>query len=406
MSKGTMITSKHSATRLRVAAFATICVIALVATGCGGASRERQPLVETVRGLRIETVRMQIVPDEIEAPGTVAAAATAPVAARTMGTVTQVAVREGDPVHRGQLLVLLDESELSARRQAARAGLREASAALEEAERAVAAAQAQANLTRKTHERFVYLREQKSVSPQEFDEVEAKHRAAQAGLEQAIARRQQAEAARSRVTSEARAADTVAAYARVTAPFDGVVLRRMVEPGSMAAPGVPLLVIEDTARYRMEVTLGAGESLAALVRRGSLARVRVDSLPSKEFTGKVVEVEAGADPNSQTIRARIELPKDRALHSGLFGRAWFRRGERRALAVPQRAVVERGQLHGVYALDAGDIARWRLVTLGAAIADRIEILSGLGEGDRVVVTPGDQPLDGKKITAAAGEAGR
>ncbi len=374
-------------------------LLAFVLAGCGSSPGTRPQAVETVRGVRVETLRWENVPDEIEAPGSVAAAATAQVAARAMGTVTQVAVHEGDRVKRGQLLVLLDERELAARRNAARAALEEAAAAREEATRAVAAAQAQADVASKTYERFVFLRDQKSVSPQEFDEVEAKHRAVLAGLEQAKARRQQAEAAHTRAEAEVRAAEAVAGYARVVAPFDGVVVRRMVERGSMVAPGVPLLIVEDTSRYRMEVSVPASAaSEATRLRKGTSARVRLDALPGR-LAGKVVELEAGADPASQTLRVRIELPRDAGVRSGWFGRAWFRRGERRALAVPRSAVVERGQLRGVYAVDAGQVARWRLVTPGASLAERVEILSGLSEGERFVADAGGQELDGKKVEA-------
>lgn len=308
-------------------------------------------------------------------------------------------------MRQGQLLVLLDERELKARGAAAHSALEEASAGREEASRAVAAAQAQADVAAKTHERFLYLRDQKSVSAQEFDEVEARYRGARATLEQAQARQKQAEAAHARAESESRAADTVAGYARVVAPFSGLVVSRRAEPGSLVVPGAPLYVLEDTSRYRLEVSVPA--SWPGIVR-GTMARVALDALPGKEFPGKVVEIEAGADPGSQTVAAKIELPADPALRSGLFGRAWFRRGERQALLIPRAAVVERGQLRGVFVVDRNNVAQWRLVTLGPALGERVEILSGLGEGERIVTDPGATPLDGKRIAAgsSAGEPGR
>ncbi len=378
---------------------AALVALATAPLGCGGPAQQSAQAPDTVRGLRIETLRMESVPDEIEAPGSVVALATAQVAARAMGTVTEVAVREGDRVQRGQLLVQLDERELIARRDAARAALREAQASGEEAAQALTAAQAQADVARKTYERFVYLREQKSVSPQEFDEVEAKNRAAKAGLEQAQARQQQTRAMLARAQAEVLAAETVAGYARIVAPFDGVVLRRTVELGSMITPGTPLMVIEDSSRYRLEVAVEAAD--AARVRRGTRARVRLDALPGRDLEGTVAELEAGADTASHTVSARIDLPRNPAIRSGLFGRAWFARGQRRAIVVPRTAVVERGQLRGVYTVDAGQTARLRLVTLGqsfpSAGGERIEILSGLSEGDRIVAEPGDRELDGRKV---------
>ncbi|MBI3661744.1 MAG: efflux RND transporter periplasmic adaptor subunit [Acidobacteria bacterium] len=382
---------------------AVVGVLLLVLAGCGGKEAAKPTAAERVSGVRVEAVKMEAVPDEIEAPGTVASAATAQVAARVMGTVTAVHVREGDAVRAGQTLVEIDERELAERRRAAKAAVDEAVAAREEALRGVAAAQAQADVMAKTYERFAMLREKKSVSPQEFDEVEAKQRGAQEGLAAAKARQQQVTSMRARAQAELRAVELVVGYTRVTAPFSGVVVRRMAEAGSMAAPGMPLVVVEDASRYRIEVTVDA--SAAAQVKRGSKARVELDALPGKIFAGTVAELEAGADAASHTVRARIDLPRDRAIRSGLFGRAWFARGERKAIALPAGAILHRGQLHGVYVLDAEGIARLRMVTLGRTIGEpfgaaqdrREEILSGISEGERVVMEPAGRELDGKKV---------
>jgi len=373
--------------------FVPVALLALA--GCGGKEEAKPAAAERVSGVRVEAVKLESFPDEIAAPGTVASATTAQVAARVMGTVTSVLVREGDAVKAGQVLLTLDARELAERRSATRAAVDEAAHAREEVARGVAAAQAQADVMQKTYERFAMLRDKKSVSPQEFDEVEAKQRAAQEGLAGAKAKQQQVASMAERAQAELRAMETVVGYARVTAPFSGVVVRRMVEPGAMAAPGVPLVVVEDNSRYRIEVTFDAAD--AADVQRGSKARVELDALPGKSFSASVVEMEAGADTASHTVRARIELPRDAAIRSGLFGRAWFARGEKKAMALPQAAILHRGQLHGVYAVDAEGIARLRMVTIGRGLGDRIEILSGLSEGERVVMDAANRELDGKKV---------
>jgi membrane fusion protein, multidrug efflux system len=365
--------------------------------GCGGSLSTKQPGGEAVRGVHVGVVRLERVPDEVEAPGTVASVRSAQVAARVMGAVLRIAVREGERVRQGQLLLALDEREFAARRSAAEADLREAGAGREEAAHAVAAAQAQTDVARKTYDRYVYLRDQKSVSPQEFDEVDARNRAAQAALQQALARKQQADAANGRAQDELRAAQTVANYARIVAPFDGIVVRRFVDFGSMAAPGTPLLVLEDASRYRLEATLDAKN--AESVGRGDRARVALDAFPEKTFEASVAEIEAGADPASHTVQVKLDLPKDSQLRSGLFGRAWFHRGERQAVVVPRGALIERGQLRGVFLVDAGGIAHLRLVTLGASFGDRREVLSGLEAGEMIVIDPGGRELDGKRMEA-------
>ncbi|HUJ39387.1 MAG TPA: efflux RND transporter periplasmic adaptor subunit [Candidatus Acidoferrales bacterium] len=370
--------------------------LAFAVAGCAPAEKKAEAAPELAAGVEIRTAAPANVADEVEAPGTVFAARTAEVAPRTMGTIEAVLVREGQTVNAGELLARLDDRELAAHLGAAKSALEAALAARAEATQGGAAAKAQADVAEKTYERFVYLRDQKSVSPQEFDEVESRRRSAQASLAAAVEREKQAQAGVARARDEERAAMTAASYSRIVAPFAGIVTRRMAEPGSMASPGAPLFVVEDTGRFRLRVQLEAAS--AELARTGAVARVRLDSLGDRDFEARVVEVEGGADPASHTIGVRLELPADGAIRSGLFGRAWFRKGERRALVVPQSAVLRRGQLTGVYAVDAAGVLRWRVVTLGesSGAGGNVEILSGLGAGERYAANPGERELDGKR----------
>ncbi|HKM89938.1 MAG TPA: efflux RND transporter periplasmic adaptor subunit [Candidatus Acidoferrales bacterium] len=370
--------------------------LAALLAGCSREEKTVQAAPESVSGIELRTAALQTVADEVESPGTVVSARTAEVAARTMGTLEAVLVREGQAVKAGELLARLDDRELAAHSAAAKSAETGARAARGEAAQGFAAAKAQADVSEKTYERFVYLRDQKSVSPQEFDEVESRRRAAEAGLAAASERQKQAEAGVERAQAEARAAETASSYARIAAPFAGIVARRLADPGSMAAPGVPLFIIEDPSRYQLRVQL---ESQAAGVARvGTVARARLDALGGADLEGRIVEVEGGADPASHTIAVRVELPSSPAIRSGLFGRAWFRRGERRALFVPQAAVVRRGQISGVYALDSAGVLRWRVVTLGetSAAGDAVEILSGLGAGEKYAANPAGREMDGKR----------
>ena len=380
-----------------------LLVAAALLSGCGSGTEGPVAKVEVVQGLRVQRLELQKVTDEWEAPGTVIAVSTAQVAARTMGTVMQVAAREGDAVKRGQLLAQLDERELAARRSAAEAASQAASAGVGQARKAVEAAEAQATVAQKTYERYVYLKDQKSVSPQEFDEITAKQQAAQANLEQAKSGLRQAQAKTAQAQSEVHAAESVASYARVVAPFDGRVVRRSVEPGSLVAPGMALFVVEDTSRYQLEVTLPS-EALSA-VRKGEAVRVEIDGLTSKSLAGKVAEIEAGADPTSHTVKARIDLPKEVGTESGRFGRGFLAHGEKRALVAPPDAIVTRGQLRGIYIVDANGLMQWRVIALGKATSNGVEVLSGLSDGESVVLNPGTQDLSGKRTSVATSVSG-
>jgi len=127
--------------------------------------------------------------------------------------------------------------------------------------------------------------------------------------------------------------------------------------------------------------------------------VIVDALETPHQKGRVVEIVPSADSGSRSFLVRVELPADTRLLSGLFGRAQFSRGNRSALLIPQAAVVDRGQLQGVYVLDQNRIANLRFVTLGKTAGSVVEVLAGLQEGERLVAKPADLDLNGKRIEA-------
>ena len=367
--------------------------------GCGGAPENSSKTPEVVEGLQVKKTQLQVVADEWEVPGSVIAVSTAQVAARTMGTVFQVAVREGDTVKRGQLLAQLDGRELSARSNAADAGVRGANAGVAQAAKVLVAAQAQAEVLQKTYDRYVFLRDEKSISPQEFDEISAKQQAAQANLGQAKAALRQAEAGASQAESEAGAAKEVAAYARVVAPFDGRVVRRNVEPGSFVSPGVPLFIVEQTSRYQLEATCPAAAWSA--VKKGATARVQLDAIPGKSLLARVAEEEGWYGSALATPSKFGSIFRRKRISSlECLGGPFFRTGEKQAVLVPVALLVNRGQLSGVYVVDDSGLIHWRLVTLGIPRGDQREVLSGLAAGDTVVLNPGQQELDGKRTGAA------
>jgi RND family efflux transporter MFP subunit len=176
---------------------------------------------------------------------------------------------------------------------------------------------------------------------------------------------------------------------------------RRVDPGSTAVPGAPLLTIEDTAMFRLEVQLD--EARATMVQAGQAADARVDDRGSRGDSWSAARVSevARIDPASHSFLVKLDLLADPALRSGLFGRARFAGPMRRALTVPASAILRRGQLALIFTVDADGVARLRAVTTGTVAADRVEILAGVREGDPIVVTPPGSLSDGTRITAIA-----
>jgi RND family efflux transporter MFP subunit len=184
-------------------------------------------------------------------------------------------------------------------------------------------------------------------------------------------------------------------YTRIRAPFDGVITAKLADPGTMATPGVPLVVVEDTRKFRLEVTVD--ESKIAEVRLGETVPVSLDALGDAQIQAKVVQIVPAADPGSRSFLVKLELPADARIRSGLFGRAVFAHGTRQALVLPKSSVIQRGQLQGIYVVGGDKVADLRYVTLGRPAGDKIEVLSGVQAGERVVTAPGDRELAGKKV---------
>jgi len=349
---------------------------------------------ETVSGVKLETVSLRATPQMYEAVGTVRSADVSVLNAQIAGTVREIRVQAGDHVRRGQLLAVIDDRVPRAQAEAAQAGVQEASQGIAEVEQALLAATAERQFAEATLKRYQTLLEKNSLSRQEFDGAEAKYKAALAN-ERALQARKQQIAARSQLAqAQQSSAETTLSYSRIEAPSDGVVTQKSVDAGTVVMPGMPILTMEQTSHYRLEASLPG--DYVAKVKVGEETQI-VTSRGS--FQGRVAEVVPATDPASRTFLVKVELPSTCACQSGDYATALFPVGQTLMMSVPPAALVEHGELQGVYALNSQGVVEFRLVKTGKAWGDRVEILSGLNGGDRVVVTPVEGLHDGVRVEA-------
>jgi RND family efflux transporter MFP subunit len=316
---------------------------------------------------------------------------TAVLSARIVAPVREVRVVPGDRVRAGQVLVVLDGGNLGAQARGARAG---AHAATKGAAAAVAdeqAAQAALVLARATHQRIASLHAKRSATPQELDQAVAALRSAEASAAGAAARAQQAASGIEGAQAASEAAGATEAYTRITAPFDGVITEKSVEPGNMASPGMALLRVEDTRGFRLDVRVD--ESRIGHMAIGARVPVALAdaSGAATTVTGTVSEIARAVESDARAFLVKIALPEAASLRSGMFGRARFAGAPRLALAVPAGALVRRGQVTSVFVIDQG-VARLRLVDVRDT-----EVLAGLSEGEVVVVDPVAAIVDGRRV---------
>ena len=359
-----------------------ISAVGLLLTGCSS-DRVAANAPAVVRGAPVIMAEKASVLDRLEAVGTVRAAETSQLASQVMGTILEVRVHEGDRVKRGQVLAVIDDAS-------AQAEVNRAVAAELASRENATATESEFALADSTFQRYQHLFETKTISPLEFDQVKTRQQAA-------LARRDLARAEQAQTQAALDQARTALDYTRIRAPFDGVVTERKLDPGAMASPGLPIVSLENPSHYRLEATIN--ESDLRSIQPGQQVPVSIDAITDAGLTGKVAQIVPSADPGSRTFLIKIELAPNRDLRSGLFGKAQFSRGERRALMVPQTAIVQRGQLQGVYVLDGNRVAGLRYVTLGDAFGPHVEVLTGIQEHEFVVAKPGELDLGGKRIEA-------
>jgi RND family efflux transporter MFP subunit len=316
----------------------------------GGGSGEASGGSVTVDAVTVQSSPREVVEEVV---GSVRTKTRAVVEANVSGRIAKMPVVLGQKVNAGDLLAEIDAQEIRARFEQARAQREQAARELERA--------------------TVLIKKQVS-SRQEYDAAEAKFRIAEAAV---------------------REAQTLLGYARVTAPFDGVIARKLTDVGDLAAPGKPLLEIEDRGTLRFEADVP--EALIGGVAAGQKIFVSIPAI-GKTLPAEVVEVSPAADAASRTFLIKLNLPQENELRAGQFGRAAIPVGMADSIRVPASAVLQRGQMEMVFVARDGQ-AGLRLVKTGKRIGDEVEILSGLAPGDRIITAKISTLVDGQRVEA-------
>jgi RND family efflux transporter MFP subunit len=338
-------------------------------------------------------VATQDSPETYQATGTVRARTPGVLSSKLMAYVQQVSPQVGDHVREGQVIITLDARDLDAAVSRVQAAQAEVRGGIPEADSGIAAAKASLDLAQTTFRRIEDLATKKSVSSQELDEASARLKAAQAAYDMACSRRAQIDSKLAQVEQEIRSANIMRDYARIAAPFAGLVTARSVEPGNLAVPGAPLLTIERDGAYRLEASVD--ESRLPLVKIGQAVEVLLDN-PDRRLTARVSEVVPMVDTASRSYVVKIDLPPATNVRSGMFGRASFALSSRKVTTVPAGAVIERGQLQFVFVVEDG-AARTRLITTGARTGDGVEVLSGLTGNEKVISPVPAGIADGARV---------
>lgn len=303
--------------------------------------------------------------------GTVQAVNSANLSTRMMGFVTSTPVNVGDNVKKGQLLVAINNSDLQAKLSQVNAGILEATAAFTNAE--------------KDYNRYKNLLAENSASQKEFDDITAHYNMAKARLESAKQMKNEVEAQ--------------FAYANIRAPFDGVITGKFIKNGDMANPGMPLISMEAPGRF--EVITMVPETEISRIKSNTPVQVMVKSI-NKIVNGNVAEISSSAKNTGGQYLAKIALDKtEEPILSGMFVTVQFPvefKDQSEIVLIPLDAIVEKGQLKGIYTVSESNTALLRWLRLGKTFGNQVEVLSGLSSDETYIVSADGKLYNGAKIS--------
>ena len=376
-------------------------------SACGGrehaseAAKLHEPIAVTV--VAVATVDTA---ERLEAGGVVAAPESASVSSRIVATIVAVRVKAGDRVQAGDVLVTLEGQDITAQTRQAQASAVAAEKSLSQSRTELGAAEAEHRLATAWQKRIAALHARNSATDQERDEAEARLTGTAARLAGAQAGIDAAEAHLAAARAAVGVAAATESFTTVRAPFDGLVTERLTDPGNLAAPGVPLLRIESGGTR--QVVVRVDEARAAYVHPGDRVQVLIDAVgediaPDTELEGVVAEVARAVGVDQRAFTVKVGLPPAVTARSGSFARVMFRGAPRRALLVPALAVRRHGQVSSVFVVQAG-VARLRLIQVGTASAEGIEVLAGLDAGESIVTSLHPRVADGVRVTIGDGSA--
>lgn len=349
----------------------TILSIALV--GCGEEAPP-DPAGQTPASVETVTATATTSAEVGRYRGTVQGMRRVPLSTKMTGTVQALSVEEGDRVEAGQMLARIRSENVEAQRAQVEARLREARAARDNAQT--------------EFERIKALREEDSATEQEFDNAQTAYERAQAQVE----------------ALESKLAETedMLTYAAIEAPMDGYVVEKRVETGGLATPGRPLLVVEtlDALKAVVQVPEQDVNGFAT----GDSVTVRIGAAGDRVQRGVVTQINPSGNRASRQFEVQVRLPdasssepsNGSSLKSGMYAEIEHHTGTVSTLTVPAGALVQRGQLTGLYAIrDGRALLRW--VRTGSRRGDRVEVLSGLRPGETYVADATQRIADGQAV---------
>lgn len=334
---------------------ASILMLVLSFSACSSNHQAQPTSSATATPAKVMRITTDTIPRVYITTGTVSSDNRVDIASRVMGFIRAINVHEGQEVKKGQLLIRIDSEDIRAH--------------LSEAEASLAQARARAEEAKTDFVRYRSLFSQQAVTEREYQQIALKNKIAQKGLHAAQAALSQAKAQLQ--------------YAEITAPISGVVVDKRKESGDMANPGEAILTIEDPTHIILRTYVK--ERQVNRIHVGDPVMVTIGAL-DKTIQGHITHIVPSADPSTHSYLVKVSLGKVSGLKSGMFADVRFAIGKTQGIMIPLSAIVKHSDIPGVYMVEKDNSVHFRMIRTGRAWGNKVEILSGLSDGEHIVLS--------------------
>lgn len=340
----------------------------IILTSCGEDDKAAMPTRDAVK---VTTEQIQKTEQFVEHQfsGKVQADDKTVLSTKIIGQISQVLVKEGDKVTKGQLLVKIKSNDLVAKQNTATSGVKAAKAHMEN--------------TAKNYTRIQHLHQKGSATDKELDDMAVANEAAIAGYNEA--KHNLAEI------------NDYLSYANLTSPINGFVSEKMINVGDMAKPGFPVLVLESLTELKIQ--LNVPEFEISKFELNDQVRISVDVAELKNAKGKVDRIIPSS--SSGQFKVIVSLDENNVLiKPGMFARVDLLKEKEDILLIDKGLVIKKGQLTGIYTVSQQNEAMLRWIRLGKEYGNKIEVLSGLIHGETIITSATIKLTDGASVKSS------
>lgn len=358
-----MNTHFNKTTFMSLAAAASI----LILTSCGGKKEAAEAVGPAVKAT-VAVAKVSDYPAQYSFSGKLEADKQSNLSTRVMGQIERVLVTPGQRVNAGDLLVQIRNQDIQAKKAQVEASKVEASSALASAEKDLA--------------RFEALYKSKSATDKEIEDMRTRYEMSKARMDA--------------VNQMEKEVDESLRYASIRAPYSGVITGKFVQDGDMANPGMPLLSIENPSQWKVIARIPEGD--IARLKLHDPVKVQFSAASGLEMSGTIAEINPSSSNTGSQFEAKIALNatsnQNNSLYSGLYATVIYENGTQPIMLIPQSALVKRGQLEGLYTVSQSGTSLLRWVRTGKTYGDSIEVLSGLNDGEKYILSSESKLYDG------------